>query len=182
MQLKSRQLLLFIIACALLIYTKLSVGSLIAMATLMQLMVLIQKLEFSRRSQIASFKLFLFSIPLFIFWGGVRTFVTIYYAEQQLIFLLMALIIVFILSMLIGIQVVLAFTYLEQNDFKVMITLQKSYASSLKNIKLVLKTGLLIFVFSSIPFISADWQLVFSVMATHLYMNWAQVKTALSNS
>ena len=179
MQLKLRQLILFILACAILIYSQLPAGSLLAMAVLMQLMILVQSFEYSRRSQIAVAKLYLFSIPSFFFWGGARSFVSIYFFEQQYVLFLMSCVITFSLSFLIAIQSINSFLLLEANNFNVLKSIQSSFNSVKKNIKNLSKISVLIFIFSLIPIPGADWKLIFAVAATHLYLNWVQVKKVI---
>ena len=181
MQLKLRHLLLFVVACTLLIYAQTPGGALLALGILMQLALLIHGLELTRKSQVGAFKLFLASIPLFLFWGGIHSFVVIYLSESQHTYFLMALAITLVLSFLLGFQVVFSYRFLQSNNFELIASLQ----DALNNIKTrktdFLKISLLLFIFSFIPWLSADWKLVFMVAVVHLHLNQSQLKKALSS-
>lgn len=181
MQLKLRHLILFVISCALLIYANTPGGALLALAALMQLALLIHNIELSRRSQRAAFKLFLVSIPLFLFWGGIHAFMTIYFVEKQYLFFLMAFSVTFALCFLLCLQTIFTYSFLSSSNFELIATLQNAF----NNIK-VRKTGfmrslLLLFTLSFLPWLNTDWKLVFAVMGTHLYLNPDQVKKAFLN-
>jgi|GEM_PF-6839491 len=179
MQLKLRHLILFIIACALLIYADTQGGALLAIAVLMQLALLIHNIEVTRKAQLAVFKLFVVSLPLFLFLGGVHSFMTIYLAEGQYLFFFMAFSVTFFLCFLLNLQVVFAYWFLKKSNFELIATLQNAF-NSIKERKMdFTKTMLLLFIFSFLPEINTDWKLVFAIMATHLYLNPAQVKKAL---
>lgn len=181
MQLKSRQLVLFILASAVLIYSKLSGGSLIAMAVLLQMALLIHKIPLTKKSQMAAFKLFLLSIPLFWFWGAIHSFTWIYLKEKQFLYFISAASVNLLLCFLISYQIVFPFRYLQQADFNINRSLQQTFRFLKSNSKTYLKTSVLIFIVSFTPGLGADWQLVLSVMVIFLYLNWSQLKTAILN-
>ncbi len=181
MQLKLRHLLLFILASAVLIYSHTPGGALLAVGVLMQLSLLIHGLELTRRSQLAALKLFLVSIPLLLFWGGIHSFVTIYFGEGQLFFFITAFVVTMALSFLLSLQIVFSYWFLKQNNYEILATLQDAF-NNIKNRKHdFLKITLLLFAFSFVPWLTADWKLVFAVTATHLYVNRTLLKKALSS-
>lgn len=153
----------------------------LALAVLMQLALLIHGLELTRKSQLGALKLFFVSIPLFLFWGGVHSFVTIYFKEGQYIFFLMALAIAIILSFLLSIQVIFSYCFLKSNNFELMATLQDAYNNIKNRRNEFLKITFLLFLFSFVPVLGTDWKLVFTVAATHFYLNRNRLKMALLN-
>lgn len=180
MQLKLRHIILFVFASLLLILSDLAGGALLGLAALMQVALLIQNIELSKKSQWAALKLFLISIPLFFFWGGVHSFTTIYLRESRYLFFLMAGSVSFFLSFLIVFQIVFSYFYLAKNEFNVSATLQDEF-NDIKNKKAdLLKSALFLFIFSFVPWLTTDWKLVFAVTATHLYLNPSQLKKAVS--
>lgn len=181
MQLKSRHLLLFAIACLILNLAETPGGALLAIAVLLQLALLIHGLEISRKSQLGALKLFLVSVPLFIFWGGTHSFVSIYYHEDQYLFLGMSLIIMLALSFLLCFQVVFSYFFLKPNNYELIATLQSSFNSIKDRRNEFLKITFLLFIFSFVPWLKSDWKLVFAVTATHLYLNRGQLKKAISS-
>lgn len=181
MQLKSRQLFLFILASIVLIYSKLSGGALIAMAVLLQMALLIHNITLHKKSQLAAFNLFLLSIPLFWFWGAVHSFTLIYLKEQQYLYFFSTALITAFLCFLVSYQIIFPFTQLEKSGFNINSTLYHTFKFLRINTKVFIKTSFFIFVLSFFPGLSADWQLVFSVMVTFLYLNWNQLKTAIWN-
>lgn len=153
----------------------------LALGILMQLALLIHGLELTRKSQLGALKLFLVSIPLFLFWGGIHSFVIIYLSESQHLYFFMALAITLVLSFLLGLQVVFSYGFLQRNNFELIASLQDAF-NNIKNRKAdFFKTSLLLFIFSFIPWLSADWKLVFTVAVVHLHLNQNQLKKALSS-
>lgn len=181
MQLKLRHLILFIIACSVLICAGTPGGALLAVGTLMQLALLIYGLEISRKSQLGVLKLFLVSIPLFVFWGGIHSFVTIYLREKQFLFLTMSLTVLLALSFLISFQVVFSYFFLKDNNYELIATLQASFNSIKERRYYFLKITCGIFALSFMPWLSSDWKLVFALTVTHLSLNRAQLKKAVAN-
>ena len=181
MQLKLRHLLLFIVACALLNFAHTPGGALLSMGVLMQLGLLIHGLELTKKSQLGALKLFLVSIPLFLFWGGVHSLVNLYFGEGQYFFFYMALFATLGINFLLCFQVIFSYSFLKSNDFELIASLQDAF-SNIKNKKNeFIKSTLQLFLFSFIPWLSVEWKLVFAVTATHLYLNRYQLKKALSN-
>ncbi len=180
MQLKSRHLILFVIACLVLKVAQTPGGALLALAALLQLALLIHGLEISRRSQSGALKLFLVSVPLFLFWGGVSSFMPIYIRENQHLFLAMASVILLGLSFLLCFQVVFTYFFFEKNDFKLIATLEDSLHSVKMRRSEFIKISLMIFIFSMVPWLSSDWKLVFALTVIHLFLNRDRLKTAVS--
>ncbi|MBC7742327.1 MAG: hypothetical protein H7061_09020 [Bdellovibrionaceae bacterium] len=177
---KLRHLVLFIISCGILIISEFPAGSLVALAMLFQLNLLLNRIPLTKNSQWAAFRLFLFSIPVFFFWGGIHSFTQIYLSEGQIIFFVMALLVSLMLSALVALQAVLAFHYLLEAQFKVGVALQFLF-NDIKNKKNQLfKTTGLVFLFSYVPLLSTDWKLIFAVLTTQIILNWVQLKPALA--
>ncbi len=176
---KLKHLLLFIISCAVLILSDLTAGPLIALAILFQLLLLANMIPLSKSAQIAAFKIFLFSLPTFLFWGGVHSFIQIYFFEGHWGFLMMAMVIALALCLIVSLQCILIFKFLAQAEFHVGAALQETFNSIQKNKGLLFKTTGLVFIFSMIPWLTTDWKLIFSVMATSLYLNWDRLMPEL---
>lgn len=181
MQLKSRHLLLFVIACIVLIFSELAGGALLGLAVLMQLALLIHGIPLTRSSQLGALKLFLVSIPLVFFWGGVHSFVSIYMRENQFVFLLMALTIVAALTFLVSLQLVFTFYFLQKNNGELFASLNEAFNNIKDRRREYLRMTGLVFLFSFVPWFSADWKLVFALTATHLFLERSRLKTALAN-
>lgn len=181
MQLKLRHLILFVIACALLIFAQTPGGALLGLGSLMQLALLIHNLEISKKSQLGVLKLFLTSIPLFLFWGGIHAFVSIYLREGQLQLFFVALSITVLLSFLLCFQIIFSYRFLNSNNFEVVATLQDAFNNIKNRRNEFIKLSLLLLLLSFVPWLSADWKLVFAVMVIHLYLNQNQLKSALAN-
>lgn len=181
MQLKSRHLILFVVACAVLIFSGMPGGALLGLAALLQVALLLHPLELSRRSQLAALKLFLVSVPLFFFWGGVHSFVLIYLKERQFVFFFMALIISAALTFLVSLQTVFSYYYLAAGRYELFATLNEAFNNIRSRRAEYLRITGLVFVFSFVPWLAADWKLVFAVTATHLYLSRLRLKTAFSH-
>lgn len=176
MQLKLHQILLFILSCCLLAYAETPGGSLIALAVLMQLALLVHHIELTRKAQFASLRLFLLSIPIFIFWGGVQSFVPIYFKQGQYLFCFMSLLLVFILNFILCLQVVFSYDFLESNRYELIPTLRATFHSIKTNKVKFTKHSLLFFFLSFVPWINLDWKLVFALTVTHLFLSPNQLK------
>lgn len=182
MQLKLRHFILFFAAALILIIARTSGGALLAMASLFQMALLIHGIDLSKKSQLAALKLFIISIPLFLFWGGIHSFTMIYFKEGQYLFLLMTNFILAILSFIINFQTVFCFLFLKTNNFEISATLQNAFNEIKNRRMLFLKSSLILLFFSlAIPGLESDWTLVFAVMATHVSVNYSQMKKAFVN-
>lgn len=180
MQLKLRHILLFIVAAAVLMLSQFPGGALLAMCALMQMNLLIYNLELTKKSQLVALKLFLISVPLFFFWGGIHSFIEIYAKEQQYIYLGMALTITLGLSFLLTLQTILPYAYLKTSNFEAITSIQNVF-NEIKNKKSdFFRITLILFIFSFIPWFRTEWKLIFATMATHLFLHRGQLKTALS--
>ncbi len=176
---KLRHLLLFIVSCTVLIISELPFGSLIALALLYQIALLMNSIALTKSSQIAAFKLFLFSLPTFFFWGGIHSFVKIYLLEASWLYFLMATLVTFGLCLIVSLQAVLVFKHLKESNFNISSALQSTFNDIQKSKSQLFMTTGLLFVFSFVPFLLTDWKLIFAVTAIHLYLNWRQLKPAL---
>lgn len=150
-----------------------------ALAVLMQLNLLIHGLEVSRRSQIGALKIFLVSVPLFLFWGGIQSFVAIYFRESQFLFLGMASVILLTLSSMLCFQLVFPYYFFKQNNFELVATLQDAFNSLKDRRGDFFRITVLLFILSFVPWLKTDWKLVFAVTVTHLVLNRALLKRAI---
>lgn len=182
MQLKSRQILLYLIACIVVYTSGLPGGSLLAIAALMQIALLLKGLEFSRRSQLAMFKLFLFSVPLFFFWGGIHSFISIYLAEGAPTMALSASVISLSLTFVLVFQLIFSMNYLVEAEFNVTGAIQNAFNEIKNHYSDLLKTTAIVFVLSLVPWLHEDWKLVFALTVTLGYLNWSQLKLAFSQT
>ncbi|MBC7419154.1 MAG: hypothetical protein H7328_00365 [Bdellovibrio sp.] len=176
---KLRHLLLFIVSCAVLILSELVAGSLIALALLFQLALLIKAIPLSKKSQFAALKIFLFCLPTFFFWGGIHSFVSIYSAEEHWLYFIMASVVTLGLCLIVSLQGIIIFDYLEESEFLIGPAFQKVFNDIQKSKGRLFKTTGLLFIFSFIPWLLTDWKLIFSVTATLLYLNWHQLKLVI---
>jgi hypothetical protein len=181
MQLKLRHIILFVIACAVLMLSHLPGGALLAICALMQINLLIHGIELTKKSQLAALKLFAISIPLFFFWGGIHAFAGIYLKEQQYVLLAMSLIISFGLSFLLAIQNIFPYSYLKSHNFEVIASIQAVFNDIKSKKSDFFRITFALYVFSFIPWLKTDWKLVFAIMATHLFLHRNQLKKAISN-
>ena len=182
MQLKLRQLILFLAACLILWISGLPGGSLLAVASLMQLAILIYGFPFTKKTQIAFFKLFLISFPVLLFWGATHSFVFIYLKDQSILFALMAASLSLCLSFIMAFEMFFAVEFFEKNNFEVSASLQNAFNEISNKKGHLLKIGSLIFVFSFVPFVAEEWKIVFSLTATLLYLNQQKLKKAFGDS
>lgn len=180
MQLKLRQVLLYIAACIGLYISGLPGGSLLAIAVLMQMTLLLKGFELTRRSQIAMFKLFLFSVPLFLFWGATHSFVTIYLHEGVYFMALSAAVLTASLTFVLAFQLIFAMDYLTVAEFHVNGALQHAFNEIKNHLFNLAKLTLIIFVLSFVPLLHEDWKMVFSLTVTLAYLNWSQLKLAFA--
>jgi hypothetical protein len=178
MQLKSRQVLLYIAACAGLYISELPGGSLLAIAVLMQMTLLLKQFNFSRRSQIAMFKLFLFSVPLFFFWGATHSFITIYLKEGLYFMAFSAAVLNASLTFVLTFQLVFTMNYLVVAEYHINGALQNAFNEIKNHLSDLVKTTALIFVLSFVPVLHEDWKMVFALTATLAYLNRSQLKLA----
>lgn len=181
MQLKLRHLCLFAVACITLILGNFPGGSLLAMAALLQLNLLICGISLSKSSQIAAFKLFLYSIPVLFFWAGAHSFIEIYLKEASYSFGAMATVISLGLSFLIYFQVIFVFKHLELNHFNVGGAIQAALGDIKNKRAHLLKWSLILFILTLVPGLTSDWKLIFAVLVTQLSLNFDRAKKAAAN-
>lgn len=182
MQLKSKQILLFILACAILLVSNVAGGALLGLAVLMQLSILIQQIPFTKQSQLAFFKLFLISLPVTFLWGGAHSFVFIYLKQGAWLPALMAFSLSFTLVLILNFQLLYSNQFLEKNNFEVIRSLSDAFNEIKNNNRRFFKTAGLIFLFSFIPWGPDDWKLVFALMATLAVLNPQTLMKAFSRS
>jgi hypothetical protein len=182
MQLKSKQILLYILACAILLISKVAGGALLALATLMQLSILIQQIPFTKQSQLAFFKLFLITLPVTFLWGGAHSFVFIYLKQGSWLQAIMAFSLSFTLILVLNFQLLYSNQFLEKNNFQVIRSLNDAFNEIKNNTRRFFKTAGLIFMFSFFPWGPDDWKLVFALTATLVVLNPLTLKKAFSRS
>ena len=182
MQLKSKQILLFILACAILLVSKVAGGALLALAALMQLSILIQQIPFTKKSQLAFFKLFLISLPVTFLWGGAHSFVFIYLKQGSWLPAIMAFSLSLTLILILNFQLLYSNQFLEKNNFEVIRSLNDAFNEIKNNNRRFFKTAGLIFMFSFLPWGPDDWKLVFALTATLVVLNPQTLKKAFSRS
>ena len=173
---KLRHLILFFVACISLILSGFPGGSLIGLFAWLQIATLMTQPQFNKKTQVWSTYLFLISIPLVLFWGACHSFQIIYFNEQSFLFFAMALLVNFLLSGLATVYFVLTFKVAEKVNYQIFQSLDQALKSIKDDRKYFFKASGLIFALSLIPFLSADWKIVFSIMATHLILNRHQLK------
>ena len=182
MQLKSKQIILFILACATLLISNVAGGALLGLAVLMQLSILIQQIPFTKLSQMAFFKLFLISLPAIFLWGGAHSFVFIYIKQGAWLSAVMAFSLSFVLVLILNFQLLYSNHFLEKNNFEVIRSLNEAFNEIKNNNRRFFKTAGLIFVFSFFPWGPDDWKLVFALMATLAVLNRQTLMKAFSRS
>lgn len=181
MQLKSRHLILFVVACAVLILADFSGGALIGLAVSLQLSLLVHGIDLTKKAQWAALRLFAMSLPLILFWGAVHSLLLIYLKEQHYFLVLMAGSVVLCLSAITNLQLIFCYYFLQSTDFKVLQSWQMTFNSLKKNQREFTQITLILFIFSFIPLLASDWKIVFAITATHLYLNRTRLKTALAH-
>ncbi len=168
---KLRHLILFIVACALLIGGRLPGGPLLALLAWLQINILLTQSNFSKASQTWGLMLFLVTIPLVLIWGACHSFLWIYFNEQSWFLFMMSISITFCLCVLASIYFILAFETAATNGYKILKSLTAAFNEIPIKKPLLFKSSGLLFLFSLIPILSSDWKIVFAIMATHLYLS-----------
>lgn len=175
---KRRHILLFLISCLLLYVGDIFASGLIALALIFQMNLLFFDIPLTKTSQVAAFKLFLFSIPIFFFLGGIHSFLFVYARDSQWLFLLFSIFIGYCLFFIAHFLCFFVFNFLPQNQFKISIALQEAVAQvRLKKKDLLLQTSFL-FILSLVPFLNTEWKIIFALMVYQLYSfrhQWKQV-------
>ncbi len=173
---KRKHLLLFIICCILIYISELFAGALIAVALIYQMNLLFEGIVLSRQSQIAAFKLFLCSTPLFFFLGGIHSFISLYYKEGQWLYLTFALVITYFLFFLVNFFCFFVFRFLEASQFKISVTYQKAFNDIHIVKKELLSQTFVLLILSFVPYLSSEWKIIFSLMAFQVYRHRLQLK------
>lgn len=184
---KLKHLILFILAGVVLYLSDLYLGSLLVLICVFQMALLVYQIPLSKKSQLASFYLFLISLPLILFYAGINSFIQIYIFEKQWFLLCLALSIEILLCFAIYLQCIYIFKYFEDSQFQLVQAFEKTVSSIKDNKKTILKNTLYLFVLGFIPKLASDWKIVISIMVIHLIQNpsllkQVVLKTAAVNS
>ncbi len=168
---KSRHILLFILACATLIAADFPGGSLLAVFAWLQVNTLMTQKSFNKSSQTWAAKLFLISIPFLLFWGSIHTFLFIYMKEQNWLFFVMTIALNICLTSIAAIYFIFTFKVAHESNFKLISSLGAAWQACKKNKVEFFKCSAFVFILSLVPLFSAEWKIVFAIMATHSYLN-----------
>lgn len=173
---KRQHTLLFIISLVLLCMSDVFASGLIALALIFQMNLLYYQIPLTKTSQWSAFKLFLFSVPVFFFLGGIHSFVSVYAASAQWLFLIFSVFIVFCLFFLANFLCFFCFEYLTQSQFQISTAIQKAISEvHQKKRGLLLQTSILFFL-SSMPFLNTEWKIIFALTALQFYLNRQKLK------
>jgi hypothetical protein len=181
MQLKSRQVILFVISCSVLYVSQLSGGALLALFVLLQLSLLIQGIPFTKNSQLAMFKIGFVALPICFLWSGAHSLLFLYAKDQNWLAAGMAASVSILTLLLVVFELYHSNSYLEKNQFQVLPTLSEAFNNLKKDKARLFKMTGLVFLFSLLPKMPADWQLVFALTAALGVANRQKLKTALLN-
>ncbi|MBC7466548.1 MAG: hypothetical protein H7256_11200 [Bdellovibrio sp.] len=173
---KLRHFILFLIAGFVLILSDLTGGSLLALFAWLQIYNLIAQKEFNRKTQTWAGLLFLVSLPFVFFWGSIHSFLFVYLAEKQFLFSVMALFIDYCLCLIATIYFIFAFEVAATAEFKVIRSLKLGFDAIKTKKATYFKLSSLFLIFSLVPWLHADWKIVFAVMATQLFLHRHQLK------
>lgn len=177
-----KRLVLYLIACLVLIWSNVYAGSLIGLVLFFQMSLGWYNLTFNKQSQKAAFYLCLLSAPLFLFISGVHSFLTIYISEQQWVFASMTLAIILPCTFLLSLQSLFIFDFIELEHFAIT----KAYDLAWNNIKKhkikIFKQTSFSFLCSLIPWLSSDWRILFglscsALLTKQLYQKDSSLKT-----
>ncbi len=173
---KSKHLLLFLVTCLLLYLSDIFAGSLIALALIFQLNLLYCCIPLTQKSQVTAFKMFACTIPLFLFLGGIHSFVLLYLAEEQWLFFIFAISITYFLCFLVDFFCFFTFSYLITNQFNISATYQAAFMEVKKNKKALFLQSFLILAFTFIPYLATEWKIIFSLTVFQIYFHRTQLK------
>lgn len=173
---KLRHLLLFLASCVLLYVSDMFAGSLIAIALIFQLNLLYKNIRLSKTSQLAALKLFVCSIPLFFFLGGIHSFVSVYFSDAQWLYFVFALTITYFLCFLANFFCFYVFNFLSQSHFNISGAYQAAFMSIKNEKKDLFAQTFIILILSFIPYLPTEWKIIFSLTVTQLYLHRFQLK------
>jgi hypothetical protein len=179
---KRKHILLFLVSCLLLYIGDIFASGLIALALIFQMNLLFQDIPLTKASQVAAFKLFLFSIPLFFFLGAIHSFIFVYFHDSNWPFLLAAIFIAYSLFFVVNFFSFFVFHYLEKNQFKITAAIQNAMNDIHKNKRGLLTQTTCLFILSLIPFLNTEWKIIFSLMAYRLYLSRQHLKQVFDSS
>ncbi len=175
---KLRHLILFFMACMILIVSRFPGGSLLGLFAWLQINTLITQSQFSKKSQLWATYLFFISVPLILFWGSCHSFLFIYLAEKSWTFFIMIVLVNLMLCCIASVYFILSFRTAEKVDYRILASLELALKSIKDNRPSISKNSCLLFIMSFVPFLPADWKIVFAIMATHLILHRHHVKRA----
>ncbi len=168
---KLRHLFLFLTLCFILIAGNFAGGSLLALFALLQMNLLLSQHKLSKKSQLWALYLFLYSIPLVLMWGSCLSFLSIYFNEKIWPFFLMSVAINSGLSLIASMFFICSFAVAADAEFKIVLTPARVLEYIKAEKKMFFLASSLIFIFSLVPALSADWKIIFAVMVTHLILH-----------
>ncbi len=167
---KSKHVVLFLLSCVLLYISDIYGSSLIALALFFQVNLLLLKIPFTKKTQIIALQLFVCSIPLFLFLGGIHSFLFLYYNEGQWLFFLFACIISFSLCLVAHFLSLFVFNNVKIETNHLAQVYQNSFNEIKNHKKEILLQTVCIFILTFIPVINSDWKIIFGLTATQLYL------------
>ena len=167
---KLRHLILFFIACSVLMLSHLPGAALVVLFVWLQIYALLTQKLFNKQVQLWATSIFLISIPLVLFWASIHAFLFIYFNEQSWLFFLMALVLDLCLCFVAAIYFILTFQVAERAKYNLISSLK----SATQQIRIAQKDyflkSVLLFTLSLIPFAAPDWKIIFAITATHLFL------------
>ncbi len=173
---KLRHLILFFIACVVLVLSHLPGAALIVLFAWLQINALLSQKLFNKQVQIWAASLFLISIPLVLFWSSIHAFLFIYFNEQAWVFLLMALILDFCLCLVAAIYFILTFQVAEEAQYQLIPSLKAATQQIRLAQKDYFSKSAILFLLSLVPFFASDWKIIFAITGTHLFLNRNRLK------
>jgi hypothetical protein len=173
---KLKHIILFFLSCVLLNLSDIYAGPLIALALLFQMNILIFQIPLTKQSQIAAFKLFLCSVPLFFFFGGIHSFVTLYFDEHQWLYFFFASIVTYFLSFVAVFISSFVFEFLQQGEYNINLIYQYAFNEIKNRKKTLFMQSLFVFILSVIPIGNSDWKIIFSLVVTQFYFQRSRLK------
>lgn len=173
---KIRHLLLYALACTILIIADFSGASLLAFFAWLQVYMLLSQQTFNKSSQLWALKLFLISIPLLLFWGSIHSFLFIYLTETNYLFLIMTMLLDLSLCLAATVYFIFSFEAAGIVAYRLLPSLQKSWEiAKAKKLKFFQLSGSL-FTITLIPWIGTDWKIIFAITAIHLFLSRNQLR------
>lgn len=173
---KRKHILLFLTACLLLYASDMFAAGLIALALVFQMNLLFFEIPLTKSSQLAAFKLFFFSVPIFFFLGAVHSFLYIYSRDAAWLFLFFAICITYCLFFLVHFLTFFTFKFFVQSQYKISVALQAALMEIRHKKRDLLVQACGIFILSLVPVINTEWKIIFAVTVFQLYLFRYQLK------